>query len=41
MQAPGPDYPDVLAYPVEDDQDGDALTVDSGRVAVFSAAAGR
>ena len=43
VQASGPDYPDILAralaYPVEDDQDGDALTVDSGELAIFSAAA--
>jgi hypothetical protein len=43
VQASGPDYPNILAralaYPVEDDQDGDALTVDSGQLAIFSAAA--
>jgi hypothetical protein len=43
VQASGPDYPGILAralaYPVEDDQDGDALTVDSGQLAIFSAAA--
>src|ERR1700739_1604251 len=42
VQASGPDYPDILARalasPVEDDQDGDALTVDSGQLAIFSAA---
>ncbi|MGH3296199.1 MAG: hypothetical protein ACRDP7_30820 [Trebonia sp.] len=42
VQASGPDYPDILAralaYPVDDDQDGDALTVDSGQLAIFSAA---
>jgi hypothetical protein len=42
VQASGPDYPDVLARalgsPVADDQDGDALTVDSGELAIFSAA---
>jgi hypothetical protein len=43
VQASGPDYPGILAralaYPAEDDQDGDALTVDSGQLAIFSAAA--
>jgi len=43
VQASGPDYPDILAralaYPVEDDQDGDELTADSGQLAIFSAAA--
>ena len=43
VQASGPDYPGILAralaYPVEDDQEGDALTVDSGQLAIFSAAA--
>jgi hypothetical protein len=43
VQASGPDYPDILAralaHPVEDDQDGDVLTVDSGQLAIFSAAA--
>jgi hypothetical protein len=43
VQASGPDYPDILAralaYPVDDDQVGDALTVDSGQLAIFSAAA--
>ena len=43
VQASGPDYPGILAsalaYPVEVDQDGDALTVDSGQLAIFSAAA--
>jgi hypothetical protein len=38
VQASGPDYPDILAralaYPVENDQDGDALTVDSGQLAI-------
>jgi hypothetical protein len=42
VQASGPDYPDVLAkalgYPVTDDQDGDALKVGSGELAIFSAA---
>jgi hypothetical protein len=41
VQASGPDYPDVLAralgYPVTDDQDGDALKVGSGELAIFSA----
>jgi hypothetical protein len=43
VQASGPDYPGILAralaYPVEDDQDGDALMVNTGQVAIFSAAA--
>jgi hypothetical protein len=42
VQASGPDYPGVLAralgYPVADDQDGDALKVGSGELAIFSAA---
>jgi hypothetical protein len=42
VQASGLDYPDILAralaYPVDDDQDGDVLTVDSGLLAIFSAA---
>ena len=42
VQASGPDYPDVLAkalgYPDTDDQDGDALKVGSGELAIFSAA---
>ena len=42
VQASGPDYPGILAralaYPVEDDQDGDEITVDSGQLAIFSAA---
>jgi dihydrofolate reductase len=42
VQASGSDYPDALAraldYPVVDDQDGDALKVDSGELAVFNAA---
>lgn len=42
VQASGPDYPGMLAralgYPVEDDQDGDALMVESGQLAIFSAA---
>ena len=42
VQAAGPDYPEVLAralgYPVDDDQDGDALKVGSGEIAIFSAA---
>ena len=41
VQASGPDYPGILAralaYPVEDDQDGDALMVNSGQLAIFSA----
>jgi hypothetical protein len=41
-QASGSDYPGVLAraldYPVVDDQDGDALRVDSGELAIFNAA---
>jgi len=41
VQALGPDYPEVLAralgYPLDDDQDGDALTVGSGEIAIFSA----
>jgi hypothetical protein len=43
VQASGPDYPGILAralaYPVQDDHDGDTLTVDSGQLAIFSAAA--
>ena len=43
VQARRPDYPAMLAralsYPVEGDQDGDALTVESGQLAIFSAAA--
>jgi hypothetical protein len=43
VQASGPDYPDILAralaHPMEDDQDGDTLNVDSGQLAIFSAAA--
>jgi hypothetical protein len=43
VQASGPDYPGILAralaYPVTDDLDGDPLTVDSGQLAIFSAAA--
>lgn len=42
VQASGSDYPDVLAralgYPVAEDQDGDALTVGSGELAIFNAA---
>ncbi len=42
VQASGPNYPDVLAralgYPVADDQDGDALKVGRGELAIFSAA---
>jgi hypothetical protein len=42
VQAAGPDYPGVLAralgYPAADDQDGDAIAVGSGELAVFSAA---
>jgi hypothetical protein len=42
VQASGWDYPDVLAralgYPVAEDQDGDALTVGSGELAVFNSA---
>lgn len=42
VQAGGPDYPGVLAralgYPAEEDEDGDALRVDSGEIAIFSAA---
>jgi hypothetical protein len=42
VQASGPDYPDILAralaFAVEDDQDGDTLIVESGQLAIFSAA---
>jgi hypothetical protein len=42
VQASGPHYRDVLAralgYPATDDQDGDALKVSSGELAIFSAA---
>ena len=42
VQASGPDYPAILAralaYPLTDDQDGDPLAVDSGQLAIFSAA---
>lgn len=42
VQASGPDYPGILAralaYPLTDDEDGDPLTVDSGQLAIFSAA---
>ena len=42
VQASGPDYPGVLAraldYPATEDEDGDALTVGSGELALFSAA---
>jgi hypothetical protein len=42
VQAWGPGYPDVLAaalgYPVSEEEDGDALTVGSGELAIFNAA---
>jgi hypothetical protein len=42
VQASGPDYPEVLAralrYPAEEDEDGDALAVGSGEIAIFSSA---
>ncbi|HEX6521864.1 MAG TPA: hypothetical protein VF070_17940 [Streptosporangiaceae bacterium] len=42
VQASGSDYPDVLAralgYPVVEDQDGDALKVGSGELAIFNTA---
>jgi hypothetical protein len=43
VQASGPDYPGILAralaYPVEDNQDDHPLTVHSGQLAIFGAAA--